>query len=269
MSRTIVSMTTTYERLPLFYYSVQSILYQDLSPDKIVLNISHEPYLSDSGITYVPEWIKQFDIEINFVENIGPYRKLLPTLNKVNDSDIVVTADDDVIYHRSWLHKIIQSLNKSPKTIVSGRARMITRNVLGHRKNYTCWPLAKQNVCTHSIIPTGIAGIAYTKNNLDLDFLNDRSFLELAPTADDLWFKVAAFIKNTCSYVVPSIDSNNIYLKHNEGLENHNINHVNSSSILRNRKEKLTRQIKGHLGIKDNKNDVALEKILRYANVSI
>ena len=76
-------------------------------PDKICLYLSEEPYLLDDGFKDKKitnsELLKYINdnsiIDIKWVKNIGPYRKLLPLLKDKWDEDcIIITIDDDTIY---------------------------------------------------------------------------------------------------------------------------------------------------------------------------
>ena len=94
-----ISCTTTRKRLSLFYFTYKSLKRQKYDKYKIVLNISSEGYLYDEGISSIPDWLKKEDIIIKWVPNTGPYRKLLPLINEIDEMDIVITVDDDILYH--------------------------------------------------------------------------------------------------------------------------------------------------------------------------
>jgi hypothetical protein len=91
----IISLTSIYQRQSRLINTLKSIFNQNLQNKykvgKIILNLSIEPYLLDSG--FINQKIDNIDllklinehldnIEINWVSNTGPYRKLLPTLHK-------------------------------------------------------------------------------------------------------------------------------------------------------------------------------------------
>lgn len=85
MRKLIISCTTTNERLRFLYYMLESLKKQILQPDVIYINISEEPYLLDSGITEIPDWLANNEIvKINFVENTGSYNKLNPLFKQNN-----------------------------------------------------------------------------------------------------------------------------------------------------------------------------------------
>ena len=50
--------------------------------------------------------------------DIKSYRKLIPTLKKY-PNNMIVTADDDLIYNKDWLEKLYKAHLKYPKDIVA------------------------------------------------------------------------------------------------------------------------------------------------------
>ncbi|HFE8951921.1 TPA: glycosyltransferase family 2 protein, partial [Klebsiella pneumoniae] len=99
----ILNLTTTCGRLDLCSATLWSLVNQSLVPDQINLWISKEPYMADEGIKTLPNSIIKLiecndRIKVHYTENTGPYRKIIPALRNCTDEDILVYADDDVIY---------------------------------------------------------------------------------------------------------------------------------------------------------------------------
>ncbi|MBB3229559.1 glycosyltransferase [Halomonas stenophila] len=216
--RVIVSCTTTAQRLGMLFYAVESIKKQRVLPSRIQVNISREPYLGDTGIKEVSDWLNHELVDVKWVDNIGPFRKLLPAINGCSDNDLVVTMDDDILYHPEWLGNLLKSASTHYDCIVCARARYMKQSLLGGWQNYSHWHLASKATRALSMLPTGGAGAVYRRSLLDLDFLNDPRFLEISPTTDDLWFRMASLRKGVPVHVDPEIDAKNIYLIHHDGL---------------------------------------------------
>lgn len=104
-----ISLTTTSYRINKLKKTLKSIFNQTYLPKKILLNLSEDEYLLDKGIKKVPNYLKKLEskglIQINFTDNIGPYRKLLPALKLTNN--IIVTIDDDIWFRASSITKNI------------------------------------------------------------------------------------------------------------------------------------------------------------------
>lgn len=267
MPKLIVSCTTTKARLNFLYYMLVSLQQQTVRPDRVLVNISRDPYLDDEGIVEVPNWLNRFDCDINWVPNFGPYRKLLPALTSASSDDRVVTADDDVLYDRAWLESLVCCANQHPDKIVAARARLMRRTPLGGWQNYHTWPLATRRLSGLNLMPTGAGGVLYRKRLLDHGFITDKSFLKLAPRSDDLWFRAASLRKGTEVYADPSINERNIYLVHGLGLKVHNMNQ--KKSLMDQARLHSVGYLKSCLGINDSENDRAWDRIRRWSEKGI
>jgi hypothetical protein len=264
--KVILTCTTTYERQSFFYYGLQSLINQSLKPDLFLINISDEPYLADSGFTDLPDWLENNKLTINRVKNTGPYRKLLPALDFAEEEDLIVTADDDVLYGKEWLETLIHHSHKNPEAIVCGRGRQMKRTLFNGWKNYPHWNNIREETRGAFILPIGVGGVVYRKPLLDLGFLNDPSFLAIAPSTDDLWYKIASLLKNTPVCVFPALDTNNYTISHHLGLQedNRKNGYIDFSHFSKLVNEVWIR-IADRLGINRVMNDAAWDSILKYA----
>lgn len=220
-----VNLTTTHSRLHLCSATVWSLMNQSLKPDFIVLWISRDSYLSDEGIKQLPDFVKKFNIinnilVVNYVSNTGPYRKIIPALRKGNESDIMVYADDDVIYGNDWLKILVDCFNRyDRKCVVASRVRIIDKNIFGVTKSYSSFDISNsENKFNESFIITGVGGAILTKNLIDSQYLNDDSFIVVAPKTDDIWISKIIELSGTSVISCPQALS-----------QVHEIQHSNSS----------------------------------------
>jgi hypothetical protein len=262
----IISCTTTKNRLKYLYYSLISLKKQSLKADEVYINISRDPYMIDEGIKTLPAWFDEFDVSINWVENTGSYRKLLPLIenNLVNDEDLVVTVDDDVLYGENWLEELVLQSDNHSDAIVCARGRKMKKNIFGSWQNYSRWNLFIKETKGVDILPTGVAGVVYKKALIDINFLLDDKYKVLAATTDDLWFKMASYRKNTPVVVCPQINSQNIYLQHQLGLEQVNFN--KKTTRLYKIYNNTLGSIVDWFGINRTKNDACWDAICEYSN---
>ncbi len=258
-----VSVTTTKARLGVFFYALQSLKRQDYGNYSVVVNLSQEPYLFDTGIDTVPDWMIDGRVQVRFVHNSGPYRKLLPVIEEAGEEDIVVTADDDVLYTEHWLRRLVDSAMAHPEHIVCARARRIQKNVIGRCQNYSNWPIVLERTEGPLLLPIGCSGVAYRKTLLDLDFIFDPVYLDCAPTADDIWFRLASIRKRVNVYVDPEIDDGNSFIQHFKGLLQMNTHQPQPGSHLLHREVvRVITRVKDYLGIPISGNDIAWKKSL-------
>ena len=267
----IISLTTTDFRLPIFKYCLLSLLNQTKGPDKIIINISKEPYLLDKGIQTIPTWLKEFKhqglIEIKYVKNIGSYRKLLPTLlENISDEDLVITCDDDIIYGPTWLENLVDESHKNPDSIVFSLGRKPNKNIFGLTQSYRFWPLVTETTKEQYIIPIGAGGIVYRKRLLDEKFLYDSSIRSIASKQDDLFFFVASYRQGASYYRAQMNDGSINPIITSLNLNGSNIQNSKKISFLKRFSilSKVSSLALGYLGFSLGDNDIAWKRLKKY-----
>ena len=202
----IVSLTSFPAAMTFAVHAVQSILDGSVKPDKVVLYLTASQF-PDGKIP--PEFQDMMDknplFEVRFYdENIRSYTKLVPAL-KDFPNDIIVTIDDDVLYHKNMLRELLRLHKKYPDTIIGHRVRLLKLNA-----PYREWKrYALHRYLTMSLRPkfgnvqTGVGGVLYPPNSLKPEMLDPKIFMEMAPTVDDIWFWAAAVANGTKIAPVP------------------------------------------------------------------
>ena len=212
MNNTYISLTTVYGRLDLVRYTLESLIRQKVTANKIFLNISKEPYLIDKGINDYPSWLIELEnnnnLEISIVKNIGPYRKLIPLIKKLKKDDNIIICDDDVIYGKDWLKVLLETSSEYPNDIICMHSRKIKRMF---RKSidmsYIHWPIFYGREAQYNVLPIGVGGVLYKAKFFDLKFLLNNNFLQIAPVNDDLWFWYSC---NNNNRMITAVKPNNI-----------------------------------------------------------
>lgn len=98
---------------------IKSLCTQTISPDKVYLNLSLTEF--DNNKDSIPDNIKLLEdefkgqFEINWVEgeNTKCFKKFLPIIKK-HPNDIIITADDDILYPEFYVEGMINSFKKDP-----------------------------------------------------------------------------------------------------------------------------------------------------------
>lgn len=183
---TIYSLTSFYIKMHFF------IIAQKSYKAEIVLYLSKGPYLLDEGVKCIPAWLISIleggSVEVKWVENTGPYRKLMVPLCIESDDAIVVTADDDIIYGETWLESLLKDFNPSEKVIHASRVRKKRKNMLGYYSGYVFWPIIKKPmILSEGWVVTFGGGTVLCKSWFSKDILYDDTYLDIAPRTDDLW----------------------------------------------------------------------------------
>ncbi|MDL5352326.1 glycosyltransferase family 2 protein [Microbacterium sp. zg-YB36] len=136
-------------------------------------------------------------LSIRWVDtNTRSYKKLVPAIEEF-PSRKIVTADDDVLYSRGWLALLASAAEWFPNTVIGTRGTTISFNDDGEFAPYTSWPEAPALEASNLVFLTGRGGILYPPNGLAPIAAALDLAAQLAPSADDIWFKAAAGLAGT------------------------------------------------------------------------
>jgi hypothetical protein len=134
--------------------------------------------------------------------------------------------------------------------------------------NYSNWEIVTKEFQGKELLPLGVGGVVYKKEFFDIDFLKDKKFLEIAPTTDDLWFRMASMKKKVSVLVLPEINNSNMYIKHNHGLEDLNLNKKRMHNRIIELLFTVIDYIIDYFGIRRTNNDLAWRNILKYVKTN-
>ena len=181
----IVSLTSYPARFPMLHWTLRSLLRQSVAADHTILWVSEPDYLA-----LTPEILdlQSQGLSIRtYPHNYKSYRKIIPVLEVFSDV-YVVTADDDVPYWGTWLEELCVEMKKSQAASVCHRAHRITIDKQSLPLRYSDWEMNLSQVASGPLIfPTGVHGIMYDTSKLDPRVSEHEMFLNLAPSADDVW----------------------------------------------------------------------------------
>lgn len=190
-----ITLTTIRSRLPMIKPVLESLHSQTVKPAEIILNISHDAYLLDEGINESNPHVRELRelplVRINWVKNIGPYRKIWYFLQDHFDSGAIeeklfITVDDDTLYPDYFIERLLKE-HQQHDCVVAFRGRRITVDS-ACVASYNKWTIG-QSYPSLNNLPTGKDGILYSTKFFTENFLSLADALRLAPTADDLWIK--------------------------------------------------------------------------------
>jgi hypothetical protein len=192
----IVSLTSIPERLQTLHLTIRSILNQDSRPKKILL------WLHESLRNEIPVKLRILEsdlFEIMYSDLTCSHRKLIHSL-ELFPEDIIITCDDDMMYRTNWLGLLYKEYILHPDNVIANQTRYIRYTSDGTLLPYRNWVFEKNsNFNSSAVIPIGAEGVLYPPRALSKEVTSSKLFLELAPKADDLWFKVMALLNGTNS----------------------------------------------------------------------
>jgi len=188
----IISLTTLPSRLPKIQTTINSLAKQGLPIHLFIPKRVHRLNQKFNG--HVPPKI-QNKVEVHVVEDLGPITKLIPGFNI---DDVVITADDDMIYPDGWGKGLLNAFNQNPKAVYCYRGRIFKPGI----KRYQKTTLIRYKEKPRKVdIVTGVYGAIYHK-----DFFPER-FFERPDSrmshVDDIWISGHLAEENIPRYSIP------------------------------------------------------------------
>lgn len=190
-SATVVSLTTHGRRARLVFLTLESVGWGRSRPRAVVLWLDDDALLSSPPRTL--RRLVRRGLQVRRSENFGPHTKYYPYVrDHADDGALLVTADDDIVYPRDWLHELEQAAAAhGPGTVVCHRARVI-HDEDGRLAPYRTWPLATSTGPSPRLLATGVGGVAYPPVMQRLLRDAGEAFRRHAPRADDIWLHAVA-----------------------------------------------------------------------------
>ena len=181
-----ISLTSISSRLDLLGRTLRILLNQTMKPSGIYVYLSKEGYGLDEGCKELPKDLKLLFateplLHLRWVENTGPYRKLLPFAKEFPDTPVLV-LDDDTKYVPT-LVETAWKLWQEHMCCIAFRATIFDSST-----PYMSWPSATDKKAV-TLFTKGNGGVVYhTAWFQDLRIQDSTIFLKVAPLADDVWF---------------------------------------------------------------------------------
>lgn len=183
-------------------YALYSLLRQTRMPNRIIVWLDDVNW-SEEKLPDILKKLQSLGVEFYFVEDLRSYKKLIPALKMFPDN-VIITVDDDLYYNSHTVEWLTNAYEESDKRSVFGTwaygAKVSERQYLP----YSQWKVANMGTPTGEYSVIGCGGILYPPHIFDDEVLKDELFMELAPTADDLWFWVMEKRQNIPVKLIPN-----------------------------------------------------------------
>lgn len=183
----VVSVTSygkrVHDALP---YMLYSLLNQTILPKKIVVYLDHDNW-SLTNLPWQLKRLQEVGVDVRFCKDIRSYKKLIPALVDF-PNNAILTLDDDMYYHRSYMEWMTLAYNASDKKTVLGQWGYIPTKKEGQYIPYNEWPDCKLGSKDDEKSFIGCCGICYPPHIFDDEILREDLFMQLCPIADDIWF---------------------------------------------------------------------------------
>ena len=192
----IISLTSHPGRIKHVDKTIITLLNQTVKPNHVILWLAEEQFpRKEESLPSKLVKLKEHGLEIMWCKDIKSYKKLIPSLQSF-PSATIITVDDDMYYRNEMLESLLNEHRIHPKDIISSEVTHPFFNEQGKLVSRKCDSLQDGTVSFFNKMLGG-TGTLYPVNSLFSDVCNEKLFMSLAPTNDDIWFWAMAVKNNT------------------------------------------------------------------------
>lgn len=183
----ILSLTSHPARFDALALALPELKKQVLQPTEIIVNIAH------SDMAQLPQSIRDLAatgyIVINECADLGPGKKLIPTVKLYPGMPIIV-VDDDLILTPDLTLQLMLEHHLYPDSIIASRVHRVSYASDGSLEPFSAWEKASDALSGPSfdLLATSGAGTLFPAGSLHADALDESRYVELAFHTDDLWW---------------------------------------------------------------------------------
>ncbi len=187
----VVSLTTYGERFRSVHIAIESIARGSKRPRRLILWLDDPEQLANPTAR-LKRLVKR-GLELRPALPLGPHKKYFNALSVVADGELsrLVTADDDILYPRNWLSTLDRMAQTYSDDVICHRARVVTLEDNGFAP-WQEWPLCASDEPSILHFAIGDTGVSYPRRVVERLLAEGTVFMQLAPTADDIWLHANA-----------------------------------------------------------------------------
>lgn len=197
--RLIVSFTSYPARIHAVPKVLESLYAQTMQLDKILFWLAEEqfPNREEDLPQKLVDDAMAGKFELRWCDDLGSHKKYFYAMQEFPD-DIIVTVDDDTIYHPRTIHALYHSRLKFPRAVSAIETTLCLFDDDGELLPYSLWPYPFVKMVgkpTMQLAAIGKGGVLYPPHLLDARVFDKKSMLKLCtsshiPSGDDLWLKM-------------------------------------------------------------------------------
>ena len=187
---TVISLTTYGKRLSTAVYAIASLLVGTVRLP-VILWLDAE----DFNGPWPPRLkrLVQRGLDVRCSDGkYGPHTKYYGTFQEFAGKGVrVITVDDDMMYPRWFVEKLLNAADASPRNVVAYRAHTITMNEAALAP-YRLWTATFTTDPSFRHFATGVSGVIYPASMVEFVAARGKEFQGKAPLADDVWLNHCA-----------------------------------------------------------------------------
>lgn len=185
--RVIVSLTSYPARISYVHLAIKSLMLQSYKPDRIILWLAEEQFPTKELPKELTD-LCRYGLEIIWMHDIYGHKKYFyPVINQ-QDNEVVITYDDDIIYSKNSIKRLIKKYKKFPNCLVCERGQTIDFTQLDNPGRWKTNSLRGVKRPTYSMNPSPGGGCLIPKGAFHKDAINEEKIRRLAYKNDDLWY---------------------------------------------------------------------------------
>ena len=184
-SKLVISLTSYPQRFNTLANTLRCLLNQTVTPDHIVLWIAHkDKALLPNDVLA----LKQYGLQIRYCEDIGSYKKIIPTIEHFK-SCFIATADDDIYYWPTWLEELVAAYRSDNHVIPAHRIHKIELNSKQQPMSYKDWQWNYYAPSKSSPLyfATSGAGVLFPPQVHKKIIEHKKEIASLCANTDDIW----------------------------------------------------------------------------------
>lgn len=235
VANVILSLTTFPARIGKVHVTIETLLRQTRSPEKIILWLA-ESQFPDRKIPRALKRQQKRGLEIHYCDDLRSHKKYYYAMKKYPDK-MIITVDDDTYYPENLVEQLLVTHEKFPDCVCCMLAHGIVLKE-GEVEPYASWRADADEIreASHLLMPVGCEGVLYPPHSLDERVFSREDIAQLCPRADDLWLKAMATLAGTktvqCNAV--SVTFANQMIAGKESLNSVNVAQGENDRQLRN-----------------------------------
>lgn len=184
-SDVVVSMTTFPERLECATLAMECVLRQRCRMKAVVLVLSREQF-SEEQLPRSLRRLRRRGVTLLFdAGDRRSFKKLLPTMERFPE-DRIITFDDDCLYPKDWVAKLVEHSDRWPGAVIGHFGREMSIDEDGGLHH--AWEKAGPSTDPQRLFLIGCAGILYPPHSLAAIAFDRAVAAATCPTEDDSWF---------------------------------------------------------------------------------
>lgn len=206
--RCVLSLTSHGARLDHVHQTLQRLARGRERPRRVILVVDSDELTEALASRPLRRMLRRGLEVVEGQRAFGPHNKYFFAVPTAIEMQLpLVTADDDVIYPRSWLSHLLEAHDGVPSDIIAYRCRqMVTAD--GGLAPYRKWPLASEATPVAERFLTGVSGVLYPQEMLSALREAGDQFLATCARADDIWLNAVAMRAGVSIRLVQSESTN-------------------------------------------------------------